>query len=72
MKLRVYSSRNRSGDIMDMEEAREWDYYDPAALVVVENELVRSYNELLAVASRPGTRDKELLDVHLMITLTGG
>ena len=72
MRLRVFSSQNKTGQIVDIEEARNWDFYDPAALVVAENQQVRSYEELLEIASRPGVEDKELLDVHLMVTLTGG
>ncbi len=72
MKLRVHSYDNRSGQMMDIEDARSWDYYDPGTLVVVEHQLVRSYGELLEIASRPEVRDREFLEVQLMVTLTGG
>ncbi|MBI2934027.1 MAG: hypothetical protein HYY29_00490 [Chloroflexi bacterium] len=72
MKLRVFSYEDKAGRLADIEEARSWDYYDPGTLVVIEHQLVRSYNELLEIASRPDTRDREFLDVHLMVTLTGG
>lgn len=72
MKLRVHSYESKSGQIVTIDEARSWDYYDPGTLVVAENQLIRSYSELVEVASRRDIRDREFLDVHFMTTLTGG
>jgi hypothetical protein len=33
---------------------------------------VRSYQELLEIASEDKVKDREFLDVHFMVTLTGG
>ncbi len=71
-KLRIKSSQSKTEQLIDIEEARKWDYYEPSSLVVVENQLVRSYQELLDIASRDGVKEKDVLDVHLMVTLTGG
>ena len=71
-KLRIMSSCADHGQTVDIEEARHWDFYDPTALVVVENHLIYSYEELLEIASTDALKDKESLDVHFMITCTGG
>ena len=71
-KLRITASQDKTEQIIDIEEARNWDFFDPTALVVVENQLVRSYQELLDIASTDKHKDEEVLDVHFMVTLTGG
>jgi len=71
-KLRVISSYDRSEQLVDIEEAKDWNFFDPTALVVVEKHLIYSYEELLELASSGGLRDKQILEVHLMITCTGG
>lgn len=72
MKLRVHSYESKSGRIVSIDDAKDWDYYDPGTLVVAENQLVRSYSELQELVSRKDIRDREFLDVYLMTTLTGG
>ncbi len=72
-KLKVKSASNRKEEVIDISEARNWDYFDPNALVVVEHQLVRSFDELMQIASTYKSDDrKDSLDVYLMITLTGG
>jgi hypothetical protein len=71
-KLRIMSSCDHPGQTVDIEEAKDWNFFDPTALVVVENHLIYSYEELLEIASTDGLKNKEILDVHLMITCTGG
>ena len=71
-KLKVISACDVGEQIVGIEEARTWNYYDPHALVVVENQLVRCYDELVAIASRDDLKDRESLEVYLMITCTGG
>ncbi len=71
--LRVKSATNRKEEIVDISAARDWDYFDPNALVVVENQLVHSFDELLKIASSYiSDAKKDTLDVYLMVTLTGG
>lgn len=72
MKLRIKSSQNKTEQIIDIDQAREWDYYEPSSLVVVENQLVRSYQELLEIAAGDSAKGKDILDVNFMVTLTGG
>jgi len=57
---------------VSIEEAKDWNYYDPHALVVVEGQLVHCYEELIAIASKNDLKDRESLEVYLMITCTGG
>ncbi|MDP2718543.1 MAG: hypothetical protein U1D67_08080 [Dehalococcoidia bacterium] len=71
-KLRIHASGDRTEQVIDIEDARAWNYYDPTALVVVENEMVRSYGELVDIASHARFSGKDILDVHFMVTLTGG
>ena len=71
-RLKIKSSCDQQEQIVDIEEAKDWDFYDPTALVVVEKHLIYSYEELLELASTDGLKDKETLDVHFMITCTGG
>jgi len=71
-KLVVKSATSKKEEVVDIEDARDWDYYDPHALVVVENQLVRSYQELLDIASSDSVKGRDILDVHFMVTLTGG
>ena len=71
-KLRVNSACEKQERLLNIEEAKDWNYYDPLALVVIENNLVHSYDELLRIASSDNLKNKEVLDVYLMITCTGG
>jgi hypothetical protein len=58
--------------IIDIEEARDWDFYNLHRLVVVEHEMIRSCDELLALAQEERFKDKDTLGVFFMITMTGG
>lgn len=71
-RLRVHSACEKQERLLDIEEAKDWNYYDPLALVVIEHNLVHSYDELLRIASSDNLKNKEVLDVYLMITCTGG
>ena len=71
-RLNIKSSCNQQNQTVKIEEAKDWNFYDPLALVVVENQLIHSYEELLEIASSDAFKDKESLDVQFMITCTGG
>lgn len=71
-KLLLKSQDGKGDCLVEMEEAREWDFDDLTRLVVVERELIRSYEELLSLAQEERFRDKEALEVYFMMTMTGG
>jgi hypothetical protein len=71
-KLRLKDNAGKEESLIDLEEARDWDFADLTRLVVVERELVRSYEELLALAQEDRFKDKEALEVYFMMTLSGG
>lgn len=71
-KLRLGAQPGQPESVVDIEEARSWDYDDLTRLVVVEREPVRSYEELLALAREDRFKDKDTLDVFFMTTMTGG
>ncbi|MBM2832811.1 MAG: hypothetical protein HW414_1863 [Dehalococcoidia bacterium] len=71
-KLRLKGQTGQEEKVVDIAEARNWDYYDLQRLVVVEREMVRSYDELLSLAGSERFKDKDTLDVFFMITMTGG
>lgn len=70
--LRLKAFHSKTEQIVNIEEAENWDYNDLTAMVVVENQLVHSYQELLEIASRAAVRDKEVLDVQRVLALAGG
>ena len=71
-KLKIISACDQEERVVDIEEAKNWNFFDPTALVVVEKQLIYSYEDLLEIAASDELKDKETLDVHLMITCTGG
>jgi hypothetical protein len=71
-KLRLRAFSDKEERIVNIEEFKDWDYFDPHALVFVENQLVHNYNELIELASSDDYKHKEILDVYFMITITGG
>ena len=46
--------------------------YGDEVLVIVEGHLVRSYEELIEIASQPDYRDRDFLEVELLLTAVGG
>jgi hypothetical protein len=71
-KLKVKAASEVQEQIVNIEEAKQWDFGDPHALIVVENYLVRSYGELVELAFGEKLKDSEIIDIHLMMTCTGG
>ncbi len=71
-KLRIKVPFGHTESVVDIEEAELWSYDDATGLVVVENQLVRSYDELIALASRKPYQDKEILDAYFVASMTGG
>ena len=63
---------SREIPLVKLEEAKLWDYDDPWNLVVIENQVVRSYEELCAVAAQQRYKDKEVLDIYFMHFAAGG
>ncbi|MBW1804136.1 MAG: hypothetical protein JRJ85_25805 [Deltaproteobacteria bacterium] len=60
-----------SQEMIDFEQAPRFLFnYD--VVVAVEGEVVRSYEELVQMASEDGFRDRDFLDVHMETMITGG
>jgi hypothetical protein len=59
--------------IVNLEEARSWDYSpDSVHHVIIENHLMQSYDELLKLASSNEFKNKETLDVIFFTIVDGG
>lgn len=72
-KLRIKGSfESQESLVVEPEEAEFWRYDDPWKLVVIENHLVGSYEQLLAVANEERFKDKEALDVCFVHLDPGG
>ncbi|EFK07167.1 conserved hypothetical protein [delta proteobacterium NaphS2] len=71
-KLRVKAAIDVEEKIIDLEEAKDWDFGDPHALVVVDRKLARSYEELVDIVSSDRLKDKEIIEINFMMTCTGG
>jgi hypothetical protein len=57
--------------LLDFEQAPPFLFnYD--VVVAVEGEVIRSYDELVEIASREDLRDREFLDVQLETVIAGG
>ena len=63
---------NSDEDICELEQAKYRFTYGQEGLVVVEGQVVNSYEELVQLASRDDYKDKEFLEVELLPTLPGG
>ena len=61
-----------SEDICELEQAKYRFTYGQEGLVVVEGQVVNSYEELVQLASRDDYKDKEFLEVELLPALIGG
>ena len=59
-------------DVCELEQARYRFSYGQETLVVVEGQVVNSYEELVQLASRDEYKDKEFLEVQLLENLPGG
>ncbi len=74
MKLRVTTAdaQGTTVRVCDLDEARTWDYADPARIIAVGGIQVTSWEELREIASGPAYRDKGEVEVYQMPPLVGG
>ena len=66
------SSASKEPLLVELEDAKLWDYNDTSNQVVIENRLVRSYEELCTVASQEDNKDKEVLEAYFVHFASGG
>jgi len=59
-------------DICELEQAKYRFSYGDEYLVVVEGQVINSYEELAQLASRDDYKDKEFIEVVLLPALAGG
>lgn len=72
-KLKVKGMRPDIPDeIRDFEQARYFPFESDDVMITVENEVVRSYDEMLKLASRPELLDREYLEVAYIPIVEGG
>ncbi len=57
-------------EIRDLEEAKDFLPFVYGVLIVVEGHEIKSYEELVQLASQDGYRDKEFLEVEVLLFLT--
>ncbi len=74
MRLRVTiaDAQGTSVRVCDLDEARTWDYADPARIIAVGGIQVTSWDELREIASGPAYRDRGEVEVYQMPPLVGG
>ena len=59
-------------EMCDFDQARYFPYESLDLVIVVEGEVVRSYEEFAALAEREDHRDKVFLDVKFLPVIAGG
>ena len=60
-------------EIRDLEQARYFLFsYDTDAVIVVEGQIINSYEELLKLATQDQYKDKEYLEASLLPAVVGG
>ncbi len=72
-KLRVtHPGWVRGGDIRELKQAQSLFDNGGSALVTVEGQVVGSYEELVKLAKQEPYKDKEFLEVKLLLRIGGG
>ncbi len=59
-------------EMCDFDQARYFPYESRDLVIVVEGEVVRSYEEIAALAEHEDYRDKVFLDVKFLPVIAGG
>ncbi len=59
-------------DICDLEQARYRFNFNSGAVILVEGQTVKSYEELVQIASKDVYKDREFLQVDLLTELASG
>ena len=71
LKVTHWIDGKTSQEIIDFEQAPHFLFnYD--VMVVVEGEVIRSYEELVRLASQARFKDRDFLDVQLETMIAGG
>jgi hypothetical protein len=71
LKVTHWIDGQRSQDILDFEQAPYFLFnYD--VIVAVEGEVIKSYEELVQVASRESFRNRDFIDVQIETVISGG
>ncbi len=63
---------NPSEDICDLEQAKYRFTYGGEIIVVVEGQVVNSYEQLVQLAAQDAYKDREFLEVELLPAIVGG
>ena len=71
LKVTHWMDGQASQEMIDFEQAPHFLFnYD--VVVAVEGEVIRSYEELVQMASEARFRDRDFLEVHMETMITGG
>lgn len=70
--MRAVEIWDNSAEIITLEEAKYRVDFDNYTLVVVEDKVVKSYDELVQLASQEPYKDREFLNVTLILDFPDG
>ena len=69
----VQPFRYPSEEIHDLEQAKYFLFsYGPSVFIVVEGQVINSYDELVLLAAQDCHKDKEFLEVFVETIISGG
>jgi len=73
-KLKIQSpfGSGNEGDICDLEQAKHRLSYGSESVVLVDGQVVNSYEELVQIVAQERYKDKEFLKVVLLPLIAGG
>ena len=73
-KLKIHSlyGPESEADICDLEQAKNRFNYDAGTIIVVEGQVVSSYDELVELTEMEKYKDQDFLQVVLMPFIAGG
>ncbi len=72
LKIQSLYGPGNEADICDIEQAKNRFDYGSDTIIVVEGQVVNSYDELVRLASNDKYKDQEFLEVVLMPFIAGG
>ena len=73
-RLKVQSpfASGNEADICDLEEAKHYFDYGSEAVILVDGQVVNSYEELIQIAAGENYKDKEFIEVVRLPLIAGG
>ena len=72
LKVQSLSNTGAEADICEIEQAKNRFEYSYDTVILVEGQVVNSYEELVEFASQDQYKDKEFLEITLLPLIVGG